>query len=156
MDPKNVFGYILGEHGSHCFMPWSLVGVAGQPIDFYCQQNGFEKIEHAELLESVKQAGFEIFNRKNNTTHGIAASVFRIIQAISIDEHSVLPVGTLIQGEYGVSEVVLSLPTIINRNGVEKVLHHPFSDGEIAELNRVATALKQQIATVAEKTGLQR
>jgi L-lactate dehydrogenase len=154
IDPKNVSGYILGEHGSHCFMPWSLVGVAGQPIDYYCIQNQIKRIDPNQLLEDVRQAGFEIFKRKQNTTHGIAASVYRIIQAITIDEHSVLPVGTLLQGEYGLSDVVLSLPTVVNSQGAERILVHPFSDEEMQELRKIASKLSEAIADVAKKTDL--
>ncbi|GAA5219082.1 L-lactate dehydrogenase [Corallincola platygyrae] len=154
VDPKNVSGYILGEHGSHCFMPWSLVGVAGQPIDYYCDQNGYDRMDPSELLDAVRQAGFEIFNRKQNTTHGIAASVYRLIQAITIDEHSILPVGTLLQGEYGLQDVVISLPTIINRQGAHKVLEHPFSEYETQQLQEVVATMKSLVADVAEKTGL--
>ncbi|EAR10702.1 L-lactate dehydrogenase [Reinekea blandensis] len=154
VDPKNVSGYILGEHGSHCFMPWGLVGVAGQPIDYYCQHNGFDAIDPQTLLEEVKQAGFEIFKRKHNTTHGIAASVFRMIQAITIDEYSILPVGTLLSGHYGLSDVVLSLPTIVNARGAHKVLEHPFSETETRELHDIAAALQKLIREVQAKTGL--
>ncbi len=143
VDPKNVFGYILGEHGSHCFMPWSLVSVAGQPIDYFCDNSGLERIQPAALLDEVKQAGFEIFRLKGNTSHGIAASVFRIIQAIDINEHSVLPVGVMPQGEYGLNDVVLSLPAVINRNGVERILTHPFTDTESNTLHDIANTLKQ-------------
>lgn len=154
VDPKNVSGYILGEHGSHCFMPWGLVGVAGQPIDYYCQHNGFSAIDPQTLLDEVKQAGFEIFKRKNNTTHGIAASVFRMIQAITIDEYSILPVGTLLTGQYGLHDVVLSLPTIVNAQGAHKVLEHPFSELETQQLQDIASALQSLIKEVTLKTGL--
>jgi L-lactate dehydrogenase len=154
VDPKNVSGYILGEHGSNCFMPWSLVGVAGQPIDYYCEQNGFEHIEPNQLLEDVRQAGFEIFKRKNNTTHGIAASVYRLIQAIAINENSILPIGTLLKGEYGLSNVVLSLPTLVNESGVEKVLIHPFTEDEKQRLLEIAQTIKTLVEDVAAKTGL--
>ena len=154
VDPKNVSGYILGEHGDNCFMPWGLVGVAGQNIDYYCEQNGFPPLDPGSLLGQVKKAGFDIFYRKHNTTHGIAASVFRLIQAITINEHSVLPVGTLLNGEYGLQDVVLSLPTIVNREGVEKVLAHPFSEDEMMQLKDIAGTLKGLIEDVAGKTGL--
>ena len=154
VDPKNVSGYVLGEHGSHCFMPWSLVGVAGQPIDYYCDQNGFERFCPNELINQVKQAGFDIFQRKNNTTHGISASVFRLIQAIIIDEHSILPVGTLLQGEYELEGVVLSLPTIVNRRGADKVLIHPFGESELEDLRSVASSLKDLIESLSNKIGL--
>ncbi|KHT61589.1 malate dehydrogenase [Photobacterium gaetbulicola] len=154
LDPKNVFGYVLGEHGSHCFTPKSLISIAGQPADYYCDTNRLPPIEPAELLEAVKQAGFEIFKRKQNTAHGIAASVFRIIQAISINEHSVLPIGTMVRGEYGLYDVVLSLPTVVNAKGAESILIHPFTDAELNELEQIAHSLKQCIHDVRVKTGL--
>ena len=154
IDPKNVFGYVLGEHGSHCFTPKSLISVAGQPIDHYCKSKGIAEINADDLLDEVRQVGFDIFTRKGNTTHGIAASVFRIIQAITIDEKSVLPIGTLIQGQYGLSDVVLSLPTIVDKNGVAEVLIHPFEMDEIKQLEEIAHSLQNLIHDVADKTGL--
>ena len=154
VDPKNISGYILGEHGSNSFMPWSLVGVAGQPIDFYCDQNGYPRISPDNLLEEVRQAGYEIFKRKQNTVHGISASVYRMIQAIIIDEHSILPVGTLLQGEYGLHDVVVSLPTIMNQTGAVKVLVHPFTSEELDTLHTVANALKSTIEGVVKATDL--
>ncbi|MCG6402947.1 lactate/malate family dehydrogenase [Vibrio fluvialis] len=153
LDPKNVFGYVLGEHGSHCFTPKSLISIAGQAADYYCDANHLDRIDADELLESVKQAGYEIFKRKNNTTHGIAASVFRIIQAVTINEHSVLPVGTLIRGEYGLKDVVLSLPAVVGRNGVEKILIHPFTDDEMQTLKSIADNLRENMINVAKSTG---
>ncbi len=154
LDPKNVFGYVLGEHGSHCFTPKSLISIAGQPADYYCDTHRLPRIDADKLLESVKQAGFEIFKRKQNTTHGIAASVFRIIQAIMINERSVLPVGSMMQGDYGLNDVVLSLPTIVGSNGAESILQHPFSEEEQQTLQDIASSLKSVVAQVAKSTGL--
>ncbi|USD42388.1 L-lactate dehydrogenase [Vibrio sp. SCSIO 43135] len=154
LDPKNVFGYVLGEHGAHCFTPKSLISIAGQPADYYCDTNHIERICADELLESVKQAGYEIFKRKQNTTHGIAASVFRIIQAIKIDERSVLPVATLLNGDYGLKDVVLSLPTVVGAHGAESILHHPFSEDELATLNAIAANVAKDVEAVATATGL--
>ena len=154
LDPKNIFGYVLGEHGSHCFTPKSLISIAGQPADYYCETNQLPFIDPNELLEAVKQAGFEIFKRKQNTAHGIAASVFRIIQAISINEHSVLPIGTMVRGEYGLHDVVLSLPTVVNADGAESILIHPFTDDELNELKQISNSLRRCINGVQQKTGL--
>lgn len=154
LDPKNVFGYVLGEHGRHCFAPKSLISIAGQPADYYCDANHLDRIDADELLDSVKQAGYEIFRRKHNTTHGIAASVFRIIQAIVINERSVLPVGTFLQGEYGLENVVMSLPAIIGRQGIEKVLIHPFTDEETRIMLAIAEEMHRNMVKVSEKTGL--
>jgi len=154
LDPKNVFGYVLGEHGSHCFTPKSLISIAGQPADFYCDTHHIERICADELLESVKQAGYEIFKRKQNTTHGIAASVFRIIQSIMIDERSVLPVATLLDGEYGLKDVVLSVPTVVGKNGAETILIHPFTQQEMEELSNIAIEVNKVVKQVSDKTGL--
>ncbi|MCW8332507.1 lactate/malate family dehydrogenase [Vibrio paucivorans] len=154
LDPKNVFGYVLGEHGANCFTPKSLISIAGQPADYYCDTNHIERICADELLESVKQAGYEIFKRKQNTTHGIAASVFRIIQAIKIDERSVLPVATLLNGDYGLKDVVLSLPTVVGAHGAESILHHPFSEDELTTLNAIAANVAKDVEAVATATGL--
>ncbi|HDY7983147.1 lactate/malate family dehydrogenase [Vibrio vulnificus] len=154
LDPKNVFGYVLGEHGSHCFTPKSLISIAGQPADYYCDTNHIKRIDADELLESVKQAGYEIFKRKHNTTHGISASVFRIIQAIMINEKSVLPVGTMLSGQYGLDNVLMSLPTVVGKQGAEKVLMHPFSDEELSTLARIAENVTAVVNEVAQVTGL--
>ncbi len=154
IDPKNIFGYVLGEHGSNCFTPKSLISIAGQPADYYCDTHNLGLICPNELLESVKKAGYEIFKRKRNTTHGIAASVFRIIQAIMINERSVLPVGTLLNGQYGLKDVVLSLPTVVGRNGAESILNHPFTEEEINTVMLIATNVRTITEQVATKTGL--
>lgn len=154
VDPKNVAGYILGEHGSHCFLPWEMVDVAGQQIDTYCDQNGIKRFQPESLLDEVRRAGFEVFDRKQNTTHGISASVYRIIEAIQLNEHSVLPVGSLAQGEFGIEDVVLSLPATVNRNGIERILKYDFSEKNHSKLEAVASALKTLIRDVGEKTGL--
>lgn len=154
LDPKNVFGYVLGEHGSHCFTPKSLISIGGQPADYYCDANKLPRIDAEELLESVRQAGFEIFRKKQNTTHGISASVFRIIQAIIINERSILPIGTLLRGEYGLSDVVLSVPTVVGTKGAESILIHPFTDDEMEQLHAIADAMKQTVKSVASATGL--
>ncbi|MGY5729882.1 lactate/malate family dehydrogenase [Vibrio chemaguriensis] len=154
LDPKNVFGYVLGEHGSHCFTPKSLISIAGQPADYYCDTHNIERIDPHALLEAVKQAGYEIFRRKQNTVHGIAASVFRIIQAVTINERSVLPVGTMMSGQYGLHDVVLSLPTVIGKNGANSVLMHPFTEEELATLKTISTHLKHIVENVAKETKL--
>ena len=74
------------------------------------------------MRERVLQIGLDIFAGKGNTNHGIAASVFRIIRAIVGNERSVLPVGALLEGEYGVSDVVMSVPCVIGRTGVQRIV----------------------------------
>ena len=143
IDPKNIFGYVLGEHGPTGFIPWSICNVCGLDVDSYCRLNGLLPVEKESVHQRVLDAGYEIFNRKGNTNHGIAASIFRIIRAISANEHSVLPVGVLLQGEYDASDLVMSVPCVIGRGGVQKILRYEFSGEELAAFHRCETHLRE-------------
>ena len=134
IDPKNIFGYVLGDHSETAFIPWSICNVCGMDIDTYCRLNGVAVIDRAAIREAVTAAGMAILRRKGNTNHGISASVCRVVRAIIADEKSVLPVGTLLEGEYGIEDAVLCLPCVIGRGGVERVLHYAFTDAEMALL----------------------
>ncbi len=149
IDPKNIFGYVLGEHGSTAFIPWSLCNVCGLDVDRYCQLNGIAMIDKTAVRERVLAAGYEIFQRKGNTNHGIAASVFRIIRAIEANERSVLPVGVLLRGHYGLDDVVLSVPCVIGREGIQRILNHEFLPAE-------RTAFEASAAHVGELIRLAR
>ncbi|MCW9697991.1 MULTISPECIES: lactate/malate family dehydrogenase [unclassified Avibacterium] len=154
IDPKNVFGYVMGEHGANSFIPWSIVNIAGQKIDDFCQQNDVPMLDPQELLNATKAIGLEVFSLKLNTNHAIAASVFRIIRAISINEYSVLPVGTMLNGEYGLQDVVINVPMVISNNGVEHILKYKLPANELEQLHQCANALRQVVEKVAESTGL--
>ncbi|MDP5240665.1 L-lactate dehydrogenase [Uliginosibacterium sp. 31-16] len=146
LDPKNIVGYLLGDHGATGFIPWSVVNVGGQDIDSYCRLNGIAPVDKAAIRQQTLDAGFRIFERKGNTNHGIAASVFRIIRAIEANEHSVLPVGVLLQGEYGVQDLVMSVPCVVGRQGVHKILHYEFTAAEQLEFHRSEQHLRSLLA----------
>ncbi|KAA5609382.1 L-lactate dehydrogenase [Rhodovastum atsumiense] len=130
IDPKNIFGYVLGDHSHTGFIPWSLCNVCGLDVDAYCELNGLPPLDRMAVRQSVLQIGLDIFAGKGNTNHGIAASVFRIIRAISGNERSVLPVGTLLQGEYGVDGAVMSVPCVVGRSGVQRIVACRFTPQE--------------------------
>ncbi len=134
IDPKNIFGYVLGEHGATASIPWSLVNICGFDLDQYCRKFGLPIVDKNATRNLVIEAGFEIFKRKGNTNHGIAATVFRIIRAIQLNEKSVLPVGCLLEGEYGFDDVVLGVPAIIGRQGIEQIIEHSLTAEETANL----------------------
>lgn len=150
IDPKNIFGYLLGDHGSTGFIPWSICNVCGLDIDSYCELNGLPPVDKEVVRQQVLDAGFEIFQRKGNTNHGIAASVFRLIRAIEANEHSVLPVGVLLDGEYGVRDLVMSVPCVIGRQGVQRILNYRFSEPEQAGFR----ASEQHLRELASQAGL--
>ena len=149
IDPKNIFGFVLGDHESTGFIPWSLCNVCGLDIDSFCRLNGLAPVDKGAICRRVLEVGLEIFDRKGNTNHGIAASVFRLIRAISANEHSVLPVGVLLQGEYGVDDVVVSIPCVIGRDGVQKILNYRFADGERQAFLRSVDHVRRLAAVAA-------
>lgn len=150
IDPKNIFGYMLGEHGSTGFIPWSICNVCGLDVDTYCHMNNIPPVDKTLISDAVRNIGYEIFNRKGNTNRGIAASVLRLIRAIETNECSVLPVGVLLENQYGVNDVVLSVPCVIGRGGVQRVLNYDFTQEELAAFKRSETHLRSMI----ELTGI--
>jgi L-lactate dehydrogenase len=146
VDPKNIYGYMLGDHGATGFIPWSLCKVCGMDVDSYCTLNGLPLVDKAAVRQQTLDAGFRIFERKGNTNHGIAASVFRIIRAIEANEHSVLPIGILLQGQYGVDGLVMSVPCVVGRSGVQRILNYEFAEDELAEFRRSETHLRELLA----------
>ncbi|MBS1154636.1 MAG: ldh [Proteobacteria bacterium] len=145
IDPKNIFGYMLGEHGSTGFIPWSICNVCGLDVDTYCRMNDIPPIDKLAVQQAVLDVGYEIFNRKGNTNHGIAASVFRVIRAIESNEHSVLPVGVCLENQYGVNDVVMSVPCVIGRDGVQKILNYSFNESELAAFKKSEVHLREMI-----------
>lgn len=148
IDPKNINAYVFGEHGKTCFIPWSLCNIFGVNIDIFTKQNGFPSINKKEVEKYVIDSGFDIFLKKGNTNHGIAASIYRIVRAITVNEKSILPVGLYVDNMYDIDDVVLALPAIISKNGIEKVLKIDFNDVEKEKLKESADFLKKIINTV--------
>lgn len=150
IDPKNIFGYVLGDHSETSFIPWSLCNVCGLDIDAWCELNGAAPVDREDVRRRVVQVGLDILAGKGNTNHGIAASVFRIIRAIAGDERSVLPVGTLLEGEYGVDDVVMSVPCVIGRKGRVSVLACRFTAEEQAAFERSHAHVLSLLQSVGE------
>ncbi|HHW48129.1 MAG TPA: L-lactate dehydrogenase, partial [Clostridiaceae bacterium] len=150
IDPRNVHGYIIGEHGDTEAATWSLTNIAGIPMDVYCKECAGcdENISRHNIYNEVKNAAYEIIKRKGATYYAVALAVRRIVEAIIRDENSILTVSSFINGLYGINDVCLSLPTIVNRNGIEKVLNIPLSEKETEYLTLSANTLKKIIRTL--------
>ena len=144
VDPRNVHARIVGEHGDSEIAIWSLANVSGIPIDVFSKLRGREHSpEVMERLErDVKNAAYEIIEKKHATYFGIAMSVKRICEAIVRDEKPILPVSNLMEGEYGISDIALSMPAVVGAGGIEYKVPAPFSDDEQARLRESAAVLK--------------
>ncbi|MEJ8840669.1 L-lactate dehydrogenase [Ramlibacter sp. AN1133] len=144
VDARNVHAYVLGEHGDSEFVAWSTATVGNMKLEDYCAatHTSCAPEEMEKIGERVRRAAYEIIQRKGATNFAIAAALTRIIEAILRDEQSVLTVSTLVQGEYGLQDVCLSLPAIVGRGGVQRVLQVPLAVGEVAALRRSADAIR--------------
>jgi len=148
LDPRNIHAYIIGEHGDTEVATWSLANIAGMSMDRYCQIcKGCKDDEFSknEIYESVKNAAYEIIKRKGATYYAVALAVRRIIESIVRDENSILTVSSLIEDKFGLSDVCLSLPTIVNKNGIDRVLDIPLSQRETELLKKSGETLKNII-----------
>src|SRR3712207_5114527 len=107
----------MGEHGDSQMVPWSNVNVAGKSLLKILDENEKLKSEMNldELVEKTAKAGWEVYNRKGTTYYGIAAAVVGIIKSIFSDEKKILPVSSLLEGEYGETNIYTGVPTIIGK-----------------------------------------
>ncbi len=144
VDARNVHAFILGEHGDSEIAVWSSANISGIPVNEFCELKGHYDHEKAmkEIADNVKNAAYEIIQKKQATYYGIAMSVRRICEAVIRDEKSILPVSRMLHGEYGLDGMALSLPAIVGRGGVEAPVPAKLSDEELAALQKSGETLK--------------
>ena len=151
VDPKNVHGYMLGEHGNSAFAAWSLVNIAGvsyDKLDEYFQPN--EPLDLEKTAANVISVAYDVLNFKGCTNSGIAMAACRLARAVLFNERSIFPVSTTLQGEYGLHNVALSLPCLITQEGIERRIEVSLSDKEAEKLQYSA----QSITNVMKSVGL--
>ena len=143
VDVSNVHAYILGEHGDSQVPIWSSATVAGEPVDqFYRNQKG-QELNHDEISTKTKNAGGVVIKLKGATFYGVAMSTSRIVEAITEDENSVLPVAHVLSEQYGpLKDVAISLPCVVNRSGVARVVRPMMDEAETAALVKSAETLR--------------
>ena len=119
VDSRSVHSFIIGEHGDSEIAVWSSANVAGVPLDQFCEMRGHYNHETAmkEIAESVKNSAYEIIAKKHATYYGIAMSVKRICECIMRNEKSVMPVSSMMHGEYGIEGMCLSMPAVVGSEG---------------------------------------
>jgi L-lactate dehydrogenase len=145
IDTRNVHAYIIGEHGDTEVPTWSLANIAGIPIDSYCEKcnlcdNG--EVRYG-IYNNVKNAAYQIIEKKGATYHAVALAVRRIVEAILRNENSVLTVSSLLEGQYELSDVCLSLPSLVNSNGIERIMDIPINENEKELLSKSGKSLKE-------------
>lgn len=147
VDARNIHAYVLGEHGDSELVAWSAGSLAGMHFDELCELTGVCSTleEMAAIAERVRNAAYDIIRRKGGTNFAIAAALNRIIEAVLRDEASVLTVSSLVDGPYGIRDICLSLPAIVDRSGIRQVLPIRLSEQEAARLRQSAAAVRQTV-----------
>jgi L-lactate dehydrogenase len=147
VDPKNVHGYVVGEHGDSEVMLWESTNVAGVPFETYAEAHcgGLSETQKTEMEREVREAAYEIIERKGATNYAIALATTEIVEAILRDENSILTVSTHLDGEYGVEDVYASVPCVVNRDGVRNVVEHDLSADERAAFAESAGVLAENL-----------
>jgi L-lactate dehydrogenase len=152
VDVSNVHAYILGEHGDSEFPAWSMTHVGGIPIDEYCPQcatcGGWE-LEREEIARQVKESAYHIINYKGATYYAIGMALVRITSAILQDQNSVLTVSTLLEGEYGLHDVCLSIPAMLGKDGIRRIVEAKLPADEQALLEKSAATLQKSFAELS-------
>jgi L-lactate dehydrogenase len=134
---SDLRAYILGEHGGSQFAAMSCATAGGEPID--------DTPERRKIIAHVVQAGMQIFSHKGHTNYGIALAATAIVEAIALDTKHTLPVSVVVDGFLGVNNVCLSLPAVVGRGGIERILHPKLNEAEVRSFRASADAVRRQI-----------
>jgi L-lactate dehydrogenase len=148
VDPRSVHAYIVGEHGDSELALWSLANIAGVRLPDFVGANGqgYDQAALDRIFDQTRNAAFEIIKRKKATYYAIGLGLLAIVEAVLRDQHTVLTVASPLTGQYGVTDMAISLPTIIGRRGIEEVLNLPLSTRECAAFQQSAQMLKDRLA----------
>ncbi len=144
VDPSNVHAYIIGEHGDTEVPVWSLANIAGLRFTDFCPVCGRDcgSMPKDMIFNDVKNAAYKIIKGKGATYYAIGLALVQIAESILRDEYSVLTVSSLLNGEYGLEDVCLSLPSIVCRQGIQKKISLSLSSEELEGLRHSANTLK--------------
>ncbi len=144
LNTEVVKATIVGEHGDAQIPIWSRTSIAGVPIAEYCENVGlaWSKRERDILTEKVRNMGAVIIKDKGRTHYGIATCVCYLAEAVLNQRLTIAPVSTVFEGEYGIEDVCLSVPSIIGVNGVEKRLEERWAENEFQAFRQAAKKMK--------------
>ena len=150
VDSRSFHSFIIGEHGDSEIAAWSSTNVSGIPLNTFCEMRGHFDHDHAmdRIAEDVKNSAYDIISKKQATYYGIAMSVKRICECIIRNERSILPVSSMMHGEYGIDGISLSMPAIVGLTGIETHVPIALNAEEAEKLRASAETLKKIAATL--------
>lgn len=156
VDNRSVHAFIIGEHGDSELAAWSNANVSGVKLSDFCEMRGhfFHEESENRIYEEVKNSAYEIIQRKRATYYGIAMAVKRICECIIRDEKSILPVSAMMHGMYGMEDIVISMPAIVGKDGVEDVIPISLDEEEQEQLQKSAKLLREMNDMIHQQHGI--
>ena len=150
---SNIHGYVLGEHGDSSVVPWSLLSIGGMSLEEYVEGNGISgevtDINNLhEIEQAVRESGAKVIKNKGATHYAIAMSVTHLCKCILRNTHSILSLSTLMEGQYGIEDVCLSIPSVVGVRGLVNTLQPKLTEDEEQQLHNSAKVLKDIIKTL--------
>mgnify|MGYP000888807695 CR=1 FL=1 len=146
MDPKNIHGYVLGEHGNDAFVAWSTVNCAGLGIEHLDEYFHYtERLDRKAVEQELIQTAYDVINLKGFTNTGIAMVACRFIKAILYNEHTILPCSAVLEGEYGMRGVALSIPRMISRDGIVRSFEVRLPKDEMEKLQGAERSVRRAL-----------
>ena len=141
---------IVGEHGDTQFPLWSRLSIAGIPMDEYCSNVGLEwtDVQKDSLYNKVRGMGASIIEAKGRTHYGIATCVCSLADAVLNQRLTIAPVTSAMQGEYGIKDVAISVPSIVGVNGVERRLEEKLNKEELEKLRNSAAKMRETLDSI--------
>ncbi|MDN2453877.1 L-lactate dehydrogenase [Lactobacillus sp. UCMA15818] len=142
-DPRSIHAYIMGEHGDSEFAAYSAATIGGLPVLDWAENNKVTAEDLAKIEDDVRNKAYTIISKKGATFYGVATALARISKAILRDEDAVLPVSVYMDGQYGLNDIYIGTPAVINGLGVAKILEVPLNKEESKKMTDSATTLKK-------------
>lgn len=147
VDPRNIQANIIGEHGDSEIATWSLATISGLTIEQFAHNMNidFNKEIQDDITSKVVNAAYEIIEGKGYTNYAVALAIAKIVNVIIRDEHAILTVSSLLEGDYGIDDMYISVPAIVGIDGIKGVVEVPYSQNEVSRLQESAKMLKEII-----------
>ncbi|MFC4387079.1 L-lactate dehydrogenase [Gracilibacillus marinus] len=146
VDARNVHAYIVGEHGDSELPVWSHVQIGGVPLSKYANiANLYEDKQMTAIFENVRDAAYHIIKRKGATYYGIGLGLVRLTRAILNNENAIVTVSAYLEGQYGLDDVYIGVPAVLNENGVREIMELKLTDVEQQQLDASAKTLKEMV-----------
>ncbi len=156
IDPRNVHAYVIGEHGDSEVFLWSQAHLGGIALDSYCEvcKDHILSLDRESIMSEVRNSAYHVIESKGATYYAVSLALERIVGAVLRHERSVLTVSTLVEGQYGIKDVCLSLPCVVDSSGAAHVLNSHPDETELEGLRNSARVLREVIEKVeADRKG---